>query len=61
MASRRLRSDRFLTAGYRPEIYTRFGLDRIAETTMTSLIHRHCPTLAAALPATATAFAPGQT
>ncbi|MEU4240585.1 peroxidase family protein [Actinoplanes sp. NPDC026619] len=58
MASRRLQSDRFLTADYRPEIYTQFGLDRIAETTMTALIHRHCPGLASFLPADANAFAP---
>ncbi|MEU8817289.1 peroxidase family protein [Actinoplanes sp. NPDC048796] len=53
MASRRLQSDRFLTADYRPEIYTRFGLDRIAETSMTALISRHCPALGAKLPANA--------
>ncbi|GIF26912.1 hypothetical protein BJ973_003553 [Actinoplanes tereljensis] len=58
MASRRLQSDRFLTADYRPEVYTQFGLDWIAETTMTKLIHRHCPELAAHLPADANAFAP---
>ncbi|MET0415385.1 MAG: peroxidase family protein [Actinoplanes sp.] len=58
MASRRLQSDRFLTADYRPEIYTQFGLDWIAETSMTALIRRHCPDLAAALPADANAFAP---
>ncbi|GAA2647177.1 peroxidase family protein [Paractinoplanes durhamensis] len=58
MASRRLQSDRFLTADYRPEIYTQFGLDWIAETSMTALILRHCPELAAVLPASANAFAP---
>jgi hypothetical protein len=58
MASRRLQSDRFLTADYRPEIYTRFGLDWIEQTTMTGLIRRHCPDLAARLPAGANAFAP---
>lgn len=41
------------------EVYSQFGLDWIAGTTMTSLIHRHCPELAAALPAGANAFAPG--
>ncbi|MBM2614531.1 catalase [Actinoplanes sp. LDG1-06] len=58
MASRRLQSDRFLTADYRPEIYTQFGLDWIAETTMTDLIHRHCPELKAVLPREKNAFAP---
>ncbi|MCO8277299.1 catalase [Actinoplanes sp. TRM 88003] len=50
MASRRLQSDRFLTVDYRPELYTRFGLDWIAGTTMKSLIQRHSPELAAAVP-----------
>ncbi|WP_250031052.1 peroxidase family protein [Paractinoplanes maris] len=50
MASRRLQSDRFLTVDYRPEIYTQFGLDWIAATTMGSLINRHCPELAAVVP-----------
>ncbi|MEV6301174.1 peroxidase family protein [Actinoplanes sp. NPDC051861] len=58
MASRRLQSDRFLTADYRPEIYTQFGLDWISSTSMTGMIHRHCPDLAATLPAGANAFAP---
>jgi len=58
MASRRLQSDRFLTADYRPEIYTQFGLDWIARNSMTSVIRRHCPGLAAVLPADANAFAP---
>ncbi|MFG1609443.1 peroxidase family protein [Actinoplanes sp. NPDC049265] len=55
MASRRLQSDRFLTVDYRPEIYTQFGLDWIAETTMSKLIQRHCPTLT---PPPENAFAP---
>ncbi|GAA0447930.1 hypothetical protein Ade02nite_60500 [Paractinoplanes deccanensis] len=56
MASRRLQSDRFLTVDYRPEIYTQFGLDWIADTSMTALIRRHCPSLGAVMPANA--FAP---
>ncbi|MDY7087939.1 MAG: peroxidase family protein [Actinomycetota bacterium] len=58
MASRRLQSDRFLTVDYRPEVYTQFGLDHIAATTMTDLIHRHCPELKGVLPAGRNAFAP---
>jgi hypothetical protein len=58
MASRRLQSDRFLTADYRPEIYTQFGLDRIAGTSMTGLILRHCPELAGRLSPGANAFQP---
>jgi Animal haem peroxidase/Catalase len=58
MASRRLQSDRFLTADFRPEIYTPLGMDWVASNGMTSLILRHCPELAAVLPRGASAFAP---
>jgi len=58
MASRRLQSDRFLTADYRPEIYTEFGIDHIERTTMTALIKRHCPGLAGLIPDEANAFRP---
>ena len=58
MASRRLQSDRFLTVDFRPEIYSAFGMDWIANNGMTSVILRHCPELAAVLPRTASAFAP---
>jgi hypothetical protein len=58
MASRRLQSDRFLTVDFRPEIYTPFGMDWVANNGMTSLILRHCPDLAAVLPRGASAFAP---
>ncbi|MBV9206939.1 MAG: catalase [Actinobacteria bacterium] len=58
MASRRLQSDRFLTVDFRPEIYSPFGMDWIANNGMTSVILRHCPDLAGILPRTASAFAP---
>lgn len=58
MASRRLQSDRFLTVDFRPEIYSPFGMDWIANNGMTSIILRHCPDLAAVLPRDASAFAP---
>jgi hypothetical protein len=58
MASRRIQSDRFLTVDFRPEIYTPFGMDWIANNGMTSLILRHCPELASVMPRNATAFAP---
>ena len=58
MASRRLQSDRFLTVDFRPEIYSPFGMDWIANNGMTSIILRHCPDLAAVLPRSASAFAP---
>ncbi|MCM4076281.1 peroxidase family protein [Paractinoplanes hotanensis] len=53
MASRRLQSDRFLTADYRASVYTQFGLDWIADSTMTSLIRRHCPDLEGVVPSNA--------
>ncbi|MDQ3623561.1 MAG: peroxidase, partial [Verrucomicrobiota bacterium] len=41
MASRRLKSDRFFTTDYRPEIYTRTGMDWIENNDMTSVLLRH--------------------
>ena len=58
MASRRLQSDRFLTVDFRPEIYSAFGIDWIANNGMTSVILRHCPDLASVLPRDGNAFAP---
>ena len=58
MASRRLQSDRFLTVDFRPEIYTPFGIDWIANNGMASVILRHCPDLASVLPRGGNAFAP---
>ncbi len=58
MASRRLQSDRFLTVDFRPEIYSPFGMDWIAQNSMTSVILRHCPDVASAIPRGQSAFAP---
>ena len=58
MATRRLQSDRFLTVDFRPEIYSPFGMDWIANNGMNSVILRHCPELSSVLPRDATAFAP---
>ncbi len=58
MASRRLQSDRYLTVDFRPELYTPFGMDWVAQNGMTSLILRHCPELAGVVPRDASAFAP---
>ena len=46
MASRRLKSDRFFTADYRPEVYTQTGLDWIDDASMTKVLLRHHPELA---------------
>jgi hypothetical protein len=58
MASRRLQSDRFLTVDFRPEIYSPVGMDWVAQNSMTSVILRHCPDVAALLPRGRSAFAP---
>ena len=49
MASRRLKSDRFFTTDYTPEIYTRAGLDWVENNTMRTVLLRHYPSLAGAL------------
>lgn len=61
MASRRLKSDRFFTDDYRPEIYTELGLDYIRKNTMMSVLLRHYPQLAPALAGVANAFHPWKT
>ena len=45
MASRRLKSDRFFTSDFRPEIYTQEGLDWIEHSDMRDVILRHMPEL----------------
>ena len=46
MASRRLKSDRFFTDDFRPEIYTEFGIDYIRKNSMLHVLRRHYPQLA---------------
>jgi hypothetical protein len=58
MASRRLKSDRFFTDDYRPEIYTDFGLDYIRKNSMLSVLRRHYPQLGPALSGVQNAFKP---
>lgn len=58
MASRRLKSDRFFTTDYRPEIYTAEGLEWVDRTTMVTVLLRHHPELAPALSGVSNAFAP---
>ena len=58
MASRRLKSDRFFTDDYRPEIYTEFGLDYIKRNSMLSILRRHYPQLEPALAGVKNAFHP---
>ncbi len=58
MASRRLKSDRFFTRDYRPEVYTPAGFDWINRNTMRSVLLRHYPSLEPALRGVENAFAP---
>ena len=58
MASRRLKSDRFFTDDYTPEMYTRVGLEWINRTTMKDVLLRHYPQLEPALRGVDNAFAP---
>jgi hypothetical protein len=58
MASRRLKSDRFFTDDYRPEIYTEFGLDHVRKNSMLTVLRRHYPHLAPALEGVTNAFHP---
>ncbi|MEM9223501.1 MAG: peroxidase family protein [Pseudomonadota bacterium] len=48
MASRRLKSDRFFTDDFRPEIYTRAGFDWVTNNGLKSVIDRHAPALSIA-------------
>jgi hypothetical protein len=58
MATRRLKSDRFFTDDYRPEIYTNLGMDWINNNSMKSVLLRHVPQLGPALEGVRNCFAP---
>jgi hypothetical protein len=58
MASRRLKSDRFFTDDYSPDVYTPEGLEWVEENTMSDVLLRHHPELAPALDGVENAFAP---
>jgi hypothetical protein len=58
MASRRIKSDRFLTDCYTEEYYTKTGLKWIADNTMVTVLKRHYPELAKPLEGVGNAFAP---
>jgi len=58
MASRRLKSDRFFTRDYTPQLYTQAGLDWINENSMVSVLLRHYPELESTLAGVENAFAP---
>jgi hypothetical protein len=58
MASRRLKSDRFFTDDFRPEIYTELGMDWIRNNSMKSALLRHFPELGPALEGVNNSFSP---
>jgi hypothetical protein len=58
MASRRLKSDRFFTTDFRPEVYTPEGMAWIDDNDMSTMLVRHCPDLASVLRGVENAFAP---
>ncbi|MFH5207462.1 peroxidase family protein [Antrihabitans spumae] len=58
MASRRIKSDRFFTKDFRPEIYTKTGFDWVNNTTMKDVLLRHYPELAPAIGDVERVFAP---
>jgi hypothetical protein len=58
MASRRLKSDRFLTRDYTAQMYTRTGLEWINDSSMVSVLLRHYPSLYPALRGVENAFTP---
>jgi hypothetical protein len=58
MASRRLKSDRFFTDDYTPEVYTQLGLDYIRNNGMREVLLRHMPQLKPALEGVPNPFAP---
>jgi len=58
MNSRRLKSDRFFTADYRPAIYTQIGLDWVDDNDMRRVLLRHYPGLEPVLAKDSRMFAP---
>ena len=58
MASRRLKSDRFLTRDFNARVYTPLGMRWIAENDMTSVLLRHFPQLTPVLMRCENAFRP---
>jgi Animal haem peroxidase len=58
MASRRLEADRFFTRDYRPEIYTKEGIDWVENNSMRTVLLRHFPELEPALHGVKNPFAP---
>ena len=60
MATRRLKSDRFFTTDYTPEVYTPAGMQWLNDNTMITVLLRHYPELTPTLRGVRNAFAPWQ-
>ena len=45
MASRRLKSDRFFTTDFRPEVYTQTGFNWVRDNSFRTVLERHFPAL----------------
>jgi hypothetical protein len=58
MASRRLKSDRFFTTDFTPEVYSPAGMDWLNNNGMTSVLLRHYPELGPAVRGRDNPFAP---
>ncbi len=58
MASRRLKSDRFFTNHYNPDVYSAEGIEWVESNSMVDVLLRHHPELAPALDGVKNAFAP---
>ena len=58
MASRRLKSDRFFTNDYKPEVYTQVGFDWVNNNTMKDVMLRHYPELEPVIGDVERVFAP---
>ena len=58
MASRRLKSDRFLSEDFRPEIYSQTGIDWVERNNMRTVLLRHFPELEPAMGHLENAFEP---
>ena len=58
MASRRLKSDRFFTVDFTPEMYTPEGMAWLDDNTMSTVLLRHYPELSPALRGVRNPFAP---
>jgi hypothetical protein len=58
MASRRLKSDRFFTSDYTPEMYSQTGLDWVRDNSLVTVLLRHLPQLGPALRGVENGFKP---